>query len=117
MMPTHLLPTEHDEQVAFVRWWRLRYPRVRIFAVPNGGLRTQRGGGRLKAEGASAGVPDLHVPAMGLWIEMKRREGGRLSQAQRDWKQYLESLGHDVIVAAGCSEAIKQVEHVMQRQV
>lgn len=30
-------PTEHEEQKAFVRWFRLQYPNTLIFAIPNGG--------------------------------------------------------------------------------
>lgn len=98
-------PTEHAEQVTFVTWFRKTFPDVRIFAIPNGGFRHVKTAQSLKAEGASPGVPDLYIPAWKLWIEMKRVKGGRLSPDQKDWIQYLESVGDDVIVAKGWEAA------------
>ena len=90
-------------------WFRQTYT-ARIFAVPNGEARSRSTGARLKAEGVSAGVPDLCVPAWGVWIEMKRANGGTVSAAQKDWHAYLRGLGHVVIVAHGCADARAQVE-------
>ena len=70
------VPTEHEEQREYVRWFRQAYPEVRIMAIPNGGARSPATASRLKAEGVSPGVPDLFVPAWGLWVEMKRAKGG-----------------------------------------
>lgn len=98
-------PTEHAEQVTFVTWLRKTFPDVRIFAIPNGGLRHAKVAQSLKAEGASPGVPDLYIPEWKLWIEMKRIKGGRLSPEQKDWIQYLESVGDDVIIAKGWEAA------------
>lgn len=102
--------SEHVEQCEFVRWFKLRHREVRIFAIANGGARTPATAGRLKAEGVSAGVPDLCVPAWSLWIEMKRTKGGSVSPEQKDWIEYLASVGHRVIVARGAADAIKQIE-------
>ena len=88
---TDRLPTEHEEQRELVRWFRQTWPGVRIFAIPNGGARSPATAGRLKAEGVSSGVPDLFIPAWGLWVEMKRTKGGSLSAEQKDWISYLES--------------------------
>ena len=97
--------SEHLHQVRLVSWFRKTYPHVRIFAVPNGGVRSASAGASLKAEGATAGVPDLQIPAWNLWIEMKRTEGGTLSPAQNDWISYLEGIGHKVIVGYGFEDA------------
>lgn len=104
------IPTEHEEQITFVQWFRRKYPRVRIFAIPNGGYRSRATAAKLKAEGVMRGIPDLFVPEWSLWIEMKRIKGGRLSPEQRDWKRYLEDVGNTVFVAFGCQHAIDQVE-------
>ena len=98
-------PTEHAEQVTFVNWFRKTYPDVRIFAIPNGGLRRRTTATKLKAEGVSPGVPDLYIPAWKLWIEMKRVKGGRLSPDQKEWIEYLESIGDDVIIEKGWEAA------------
>ena len=67
-------------------------------------------GASLKAEGVTAGVPDLFVPAWGLWIEMKKATGGVVSPAQRDWIAYLEGIGHSVIIGRGFEDAKRQIE-------
>ena len=101
--------SEHLEQVRLVSWFRKTYPDTRIFAIPNGGIRSASAGANLKAEGVSAGVPDLFVPAWRLWVEMKRESGGVVSPTQRDWISYLESIEHQVIVGRGFEDAKEQV--------
>ena len=85
----------------FVQWFRRNYPGVLIFAIPNGGARHPAVAAKLKATGTVKGIPDLHVPAWGLWIEMKRQKGGRVSDEQREQIAYLESIGHTCLVCAG----------------
>lgn len=103
------VPSEHLEQVYFVSWFRRTFPGVRIFAIPNGGARGMREAARFKAEGVSAGVPDLCIPEWLLWVEMKRQKGGTVAPAQKDWHAYLVSAGHTVMVCRGCDDAIAQV--------
>ena len=102
---TDRIPTEHEEQRELVRWFRQTWPSVRIFAIPNGGARSPATAGRLKAEGVSSGVPDLFIPAWGLWVEMKRSKGGSLSAEQKDWIAYLESVRFCCIVGKGADDA------------
>ena len=103
------VPSEHLEQVRLVSWFRRQWPNVRIFAIPNGGGRSMAQGASLKAEGVQAGVPDLFVPAWLLWVEMKRESGGVVSPVQRDWIDYLEGIGHRVIVGRGFEDAKRQI--------
>ena len=105
-------PSEHLEQVRFVSWFRKTWPDVRIFAIPNGGGRSMAQGSALKAEGVTPGVPDLYVPAWGLWVEMKRATGGTVSPVQRDWIAYLEGIGHSVIIGRGFEDAKRQIEGI-----
>lgn len=102
--------SEHYEQREFVSWFRKTYPSVRIFAIPNGGWRSRLTAAKLKAEGASPGVPDLFIPAWLVWVEMKRSKGGRLSDKQKDWREYLLSIGHTFILANGKQEAIDAIK-------
>jgi len=105
-------PSEHSEQVGFINWFRVKYPNVLIFAIPNGEKRAITVAKRLKAEGVVRGIPDLFIPQWTLWVEMKRISGGRLSPEQKAMIQYLEGLGQKVIVAKGAADASKQIlEH------
>jgi len=106
-----ILKTEHEEQRELVQWIRQAFG-VRVFAVPNGGLRGIAAAGRLKAEGVSPGVPDLFVPAWLLWIEMKRQKGGSVSPEQQSWHAYLAGLGHHVIVGRGQEDAKEKMRNL-----
>ena len=104
------MKTEHEEQREFVQWVRQTFPTVRIFAIPNGGQRSRTTGAKLKAEGVSAGVPDLYIPRWRCWVEMKREKGGTVSPVQKDWLNYLKNIGDTVIVGNGCEDAKKQIQ-------
>jgi hypothetical protein len=45
-------------------------------------------------------------------VEMKRETGGVVSPVQRDWIEYLESIGHRVIVGRGFEDARRQIETI-----
>ena len=107
--------TEHEHQRELVSWFRKTY-KARIFAIPNGGYRGKATAMRLKAEGVSRGVPDLFVPAWGLWIEMKREQGGTLSPEQRDWIDYLSDNGYRCIVCKGFDQAKEQIEAIHEQR-
>lgn len=86
------------------------YPElVRLFHVPNGGLRHATVAAKLQGQGVKAGVPDLCLPVPrfgchGLWIEMKT-QGGRVSAPQKDWIAFLRSAGYRVEVCRSFDEA------------
>ena len=102
-------PSEHLEQVRFVAWFRKTYPQHWVFAIPNGGDRNRITAAKLKAEGVSRGVPDLFVPSMRLWVEMKRQKGGSLSADQKEWRDYLKEQGYLWIRGNGFEDAKQQV--------
>ena len=109
-------PSEHSEQVGFINWFRVKYPNVLIFAIPNGEKRAITVAKRLKAEGVVRGIPDLFIPQWTLWVEMKRISGGQLSPEQKAMIQYLEGIGQKVIVAKGAGDASKQIlEHLKEK--
>ena len=103
------MKTEHEEQREFVMWMRQTHPDARIFAIPNGGQRSRTTGAKLKAEGVSAGVPDLYIPKWRCWVEMKRTWNSSLSPSQKDWQKYLESIGDTFIVGNGCADAREKI--------
>ena len=106
--------TEHQHQCAVIEWADLntsQHPELRwLHAIPNGGGRSKAEAGRLKAEGVRAGVFDLCLPyprsgKCGLFIEMKRRTKGKVSEEQRRWHERLRALGYQVEVCKGFEEA------------
>lgn len=109
------VPSEHEEQRAFISWWRKSFgDDCRIFAIPNGEARGIAAARRLKAEGVTKGVPDLFAPTLGLWIEFKRQRGGRLSPEQADWRDYLIGCGYRWILAKGAADAVNQVSQIIK---
>src|SRR5690348_6356166 len=93
------------EQVALFEWAALMEPEYPflglMFAIPNGGHRHIAVARRLKAEGVKAGVPDIFLPWAsdgyhGLFIELKRRKGGTVSDEQADWHDALLQAGYAV---------------------
>lgn len=104
------IPSEHAEQAAVVRWFDA-VACGRIYAVPNGGTRSQAYTAHLHAEGMRTGAPDLIAALPGgrtVWIEMKRarKSKSRVSPAQRAEHACLQALGHEVHVCYGAAEAI-----------
>ena len=117
-------PTEHEEQAALIEWWNLyakarHMPNFLLMAIPNGGKRTTTTGARLHAEGVRAGIPDLFLAIArgewhGLWIEMKRRKGGFLSDPQRTALLALKLEGYSTAVCHGWQEARNTVIRYME---
>ena len=112
-------PLEDQEQQCFIEWCEYMASTYEglnlIYAIPNGGSRNQLEAVKLKRTGVKAGVPDLCLPVArkgkhGLYIEMKRKEGGRVSELQKEWLEKLSGQGYETAVCHGMDEAIKVVE-------
>lgn len=110
-----IIPTEHEEQREFVRWFRMLYRGVRIHSIPTGGHRHIAVAAKMKAEGATPGVPDLFIPEWRLWVEMKRTQGGVVSPEQKDWINYLQNVGYRAIVCKGADDAKKQIVGIYEQ--
>ncbi len=88
-------PCEEIEQTCLFRWAALEsgaHPELALLhAIPNGGKRSKSEAARMKAAGVKPGVPDMFLPVAregchGLYIELKRRDGGRVSTEQTAWR-------------------------------
>lgn len=114
-------PTEHEEQVTLFTWFRMRHDGMVMYAIPNGGARNSITGARLRDEGVLAGVPDIFLPCPsggkhGLYIEMKRQKGGRVSAPQKAVMQALRMQGYEVAVCHGWQEARDYIEQYLARE-
>lgn len=110
------VPTEESEQIALMRWAEMsagKWPELRMLMhIPNGGYRTPVEAARFKRMGVKPGVPDLFLPAPkgpynGLWIELKRVKGGRVSDEQKCWIDALRRVGYRCEVCRSWVEASK----------
>lgn len=81
-----------------VLWWH----------TPNGDIRHKGAGGRLKALGTKAGMPDLMFLCDGCLyaLELKRSIGGRVSQMQTQRLSELAAAGAETCVAHGLDAAL-----------
>ena len=122
-MTSALIPSESAEQKAVISWWRdacyaFRLPEVILMACPAQAARSPRGGARMKAEGYRAGTPDLFLStarrgAHGLFIEMKRQDGGTLSDSQREMSVALQSQAYSCGVAYGADAAKRLIREYL----
>lgn len=115
-MRAERIPLEEDEQRNVIIY--CAYAGIPVFAVPNGGSRDRREAARMTAQGVKAGVPDLFIPRAagkyhGLFIEMKREKGGKLSMAQAEWIALLRKEGYAACVCAGFDAARQTIERYM----
>ena len=113
----NLSPTEDQEQTVLVNWLDRRH--IPFYHVPNGGQRNALEGAKFKRLGVRAGVPDICVCRAnkthhGLYIELKRLQGGRLTENQSYWQRLLEREGYKWVLALGAADAIKAVEEYLR---
>lgn len=111
-------PTESAEQQTLFEWARRmegRWPELALmYHIPNEGKRSRATGARMKAEGLRSGVPDICLPVPrggnhGLYIELKRRRGAKVTKEQLDWVAGLAAQGYVAAVCRGCDEAIDMI--------
>ena len=107
-------PEEEVEQTCLFRWAAYSlgaHPELKLLhAIPNGGKRSKSEAARMKAAGVKAGVPDMFLPVArggshGLYIELKRIKGGRVSAEQLAWMEELTREGYTCAVCHGWEEA------------
>lgn len=109
---------EHEQQVVFfnrirtlaLNDARYRTASKRTYAIPNGGGRSKREAGRLKAEGVTPGVSDIFCSIArggwhGLYIEMKSPTG-QVSKDQREWIGESIASGYWATVCRSADEAM-----------
>jgi hypothetical protein len=121
---------EADEQKSLVQWLRLK--KITHFAVGNENnhsgiirqsIKNQGLAARIiamienkaKAMGKRKGVSDLVVllpGAKAVFIELKRRDGGKVSVDQDIWRQEVTELGFEAHICHGFDEAMAVIERI-----
>ena len=107
--PRHI---EESIQVACVKWFRLQYPKLIIFAVPNGGSRNLYEAKNMKESGTLAGVADLVIVGNGgkvLFVEMKAGKN-KQEDSQVLFQNKVEKLGHKYIICRSKEQFMKEVD-------
>lgn len=111
---------EHKIQCACVRWFRLKYPKLKniLFAIPNGGRRDAVTGAKLKDEGATSGVSDLILLCSNrlygaLCIEMKTPKGVQ-QPSQKEWQKEIEAMGNKYIICRSLDEFMKAINDYLK---
>lgn len=116
-------PTEAQEQAALFEWIRIaakKYPELELcHSIPNGGSRHPVEAVHLKQQGVKPGIPDIFLPCArgpwhGLYIEMKRRKGGRVSVDQKKMLLALRAQGYKAEVCRGWEEARDSIIEYMK---
>lgn len=112
-------PSEDTEQTWLFEWAEMqtgKYPELALmFHIPNGGSRHKAEAAKLKAMGVKRGVPDICLPVprwkfCGLFIEMKKQHGGKVSQEQKEWRNALRRQGYCAIICNGFENARENIE-------
>lgn len=118
-----LIPKESVEQTALMDWANMatgRWPELGLLHhIPNGGGRNEIEAAHLKRHGVKAGVPDLCLPVArggyhGLYIELKRRDGGHVSANQKAWLNALRDQGYRAVVCCGWEAAKDEIESYLK---
>jgi len=112
---------KHNEstlQQSCLKWFKLQYPKHVIFAIPNGGKRSDVEAKIMKGEGVLAGVADLFLMCpnerwFGLFIEMKTAKG-----VQSDVQAWFEGMaieyGYKYVIVRNIDEFISEVRNYLK---
>lgn len=113
-------PLEHHEQTLFFQWLDyvfvsgnglVREPlRAHVYAVPNAGKRSYQTADEMRAEGMTAGTPDISVDVPsgkfhGLRLEMKRLGAKPPTKAQVEQMENRRRMGYEALLVQGFSAA------------
>jgi len=102
-------PTEYDECVVLAEYLEIKG--LKYSHIPNETF-TKSWGTKMKnkRQGVKRGVPDymIIVKSVLIFIEMKRKKGGRTSKEQKEWMEALNKC--DCVSAYVCEGADEAIE-------
>lgn len=123
MTKINLTPTEAEEQTTLFQWVKAvkgKIPELELlFHIANEGKRSYANGAAMKQAGLRRGVPDLFLPVPredkhGLFIELKRTKGSRVSADQLAWIDSLRQQNYQAEICYGWLEAVKAIEQYLK---
>lgn len=109
--------SEDAHAMALIQWKEIAkhtHPELDLlFHVPNGGYRSIKTAGRMKAMGQKKGVSDYMLPVAmrpyyGLFLELKT-DKGKPSGAQLDFLEAVKAQGYCGLIAKGWEEAAEML--------
>lgn len=117
---------EKQEQELLVRWFKLQYPSLLMFAIPNGGSRHIVEAKSLVLSGVTSGVPDLMLAKgvnglNGLFIELKRpkvkgKPNPVVSKQQKEVIVHLIEAGYAAEVCYGFEQAKEVIVNYLNKE-
>lgn len=112
---------EDDLQASCVKWFRMQYPHLTLFAIPNGGKRDVREAVRLKKQGVLKGVHDLFLMKMtkqycGLFIEIKIGDN-KLTKDQEEFALKAMREGHKVGACRTFEEFVRTIRGYLNTRI
>ena len=101
-----------------ISWFRLQYPKLTIYAIPNGGRRGKIEAAIMKGEGVLAGVADVFISKpsgsyCGLYIEFKTATG-RQSTAQKEFENNATRDGYKYVVCRSLEQFIDEANKYLR---
>ena len=113
------IASETELQIQVIEYINYQYPGTLYHHSANEGKRTVMNGSKLKKMGMSKGFPDLAIfeprgDSYGLFIELKRDDGSKVSDEQITWLQELYKRGYAAFVCRGFDEAKHVIDQYMR---
>jgi hypothetical protein len=110
--------SHEEEDAQCIAVGAIRKLGITVHHSPNGGVRDERTGAKLKRMGLSPGFPDLFFPYAkkgfhGLYIEVKSKTG-KLSENQIWWRDFLIEGGNAWYLARSANEILKIVREYFE---
>lgn len=111
---------ESKIQTMCVRYFRIKYPKLLIYAIGNGGKRNVIEASIMKGEGVTAGVADLQVLVPNneyhaLFIEMKT-EKTKQSLHQIEFELYCNKMGYKYVICRSVDSFMKEVKEYLNTE-
>jgi hypothetical protein len=116
--------SEYEEQKAIFEWAKRnekKHPELKLLFGSLMGVNVSKAqAGMAKIAGVKAGKPDIHLPVAkngfcGLWIELKRKDGGRVSIEQDEMLRLLAAYQNAAFVCHGADAAIMVIEKYLSK--